>query len=210
MVSSVSPETEHTPAKVMTVSRESPATPVSDSSLLWRASEGPKSQAAVPVGGGRASPGFETTHQTTHQQPNATGAEGTGGTAGRKRPWLRCPWAAAGPRRASKRRTKPHISNQAPPAWRAPEGPEGARGHGCVARGRWQGLAGLRGDAPSEARGADGSRASRRPRAHQAARPSRRPEHQRCHSNTATGTTPTRPGIQKTDIRFPDVGLWWS
>ena len=43
------------------------------------------------------------------------------------------------------------------------------------AGGRWRGLAGLRGDAPSEARGADGSRAGRRPPAHQAARPNRRP-----------------------------------
>ena len=48
-----------------------------------------------------------------------------------------------------------------------PEGP------GCGARGRWRGLAGLRDDAPSEARGADGSRAGRRPRAHQAARPNK-------------------------------------
>ena len=46
-------------------------------------------------------------------------------------------------------------------------------GPGCGARGRRRGLAGLRGDAPSEARGADGERAGRRPRAHQAARPSR-------------------------------------
>ena len=49
----------------------------------------------------------------------------------------------------------------------------------------WEGLAGLRGDAPSKARGADGERAGRRPRAHQAARPTRqatrRPEHQRHH-----------------------------
>ena len=42
MVSSVSPETEHTPAKAMTVSRDSPAAPVNDSSLLWRAPEGPE------------------------------------------------------------------------------------------------------------------------------------------------------------------------
>ena len=42
---------------------------------------------------------------------------------------------------------------------------------GCGTRGRRQGLAGLRGYAPSEARGADGSRAGRRPRAHKAARP---------------------------------------
>ena len=46
----------------------------------------------------------------------------------------------------------------------------GSGGPGCGARGRWRGLAGLRGDAPSEARGAGGSRAGR-PRAHQAARP---------------------------------------
>ncbi len=43
---------------------------------------------------------------------------------------------------------------------------------GCGTRGRRQGLAGQRADAPSEARGADGSRAGRRPRARQAARPS--------------------------------------
>ena len=42
---------------------------------------------------------------------------------------------------------------------------------GCGTRGRRQGLAGLRGYAPSEARGADDSRAGRRPRAHKAARP---------------------------------------
>ena len=45
------------------------------------------------------------------------------------------------------------------------------RGPGCGTRGQRQGLAGLRGYAPSEARGADGSRAGRRPRAHKAARP---------------------------------------
>ena len=53
------------------------------------------------------------------------------------------------------------------------EGAGGAGGPGCGARGRWRGLAGLRGDAPSEARGADGERAGRRPRAHRAARPGR-------------------------------------
>ena len=46
----------------------------------------------------------------------------------------------------------------------------GAGRPGCGARGRWRGLAGLRGAAPSEARGADDSRAGRRPRAHKAAR----------------------------------------
>ena len=49
---------------------------------------------------------------------------------------------------------------------------EGAGGPCRGAGGRWQGLAGQRVDAPSEARGADGSRAGRRPPAHTAAGPS--------------------------------------
>ena len=59
------------------------------------------------------------------------------------------------------------------------EGTGGAGGHGrlrdagqaAAPVGGRQGLAGQRADAPSEARGADGSRAGRRPRAHKAARP---------------------------------------
>ena len=51
------------------------------------------------------------------------------------------------------------------------------RGPGCGARGRRRDLAGQRADAPSEARGADGSRAGRRPRARQAARPSAAAQH---------------------------------
>ena len=64
------------------------------------------------------------------------------------------------------------------------EGAGGTGGPGCRARGRRRGLAGLRDDAPSEARGADGSRAGRRPRAQPAARPkqtTRRPEHRWRH-----------------------------
>ena len=89
-------------------------------------------------------------------------------------------WAVAGPGRASRRRTK-----------QAPEGMEGAGGNGgpgCGARGRWRGLAGLRDDAPSEARRADGSRAGRRPRARQAARPTQ--------PGPAPGT-PARPQTTK-------------
>ena len=75
----------------------------------------------------------------------------------------------------------PNVSGpQVPLVWRVPEGPgipvgqrSNTRNHagpGCGAGGRRQGLAGLRDDAPSEARGADGERAGRRPRAHQADR----------------------------------------
>ena len=59
---------------------------------------GPENPAAVPVGGGGARPGFEPTHPATHQRPGAAGVEGARGTGAR----LRCPWAAAGPGRASR------------------------------------------------------------------------------------------------------------
>ena len=51
----------------------------------------------------------------------------------------------------------------------SPTGVEGAGGTCRGAGGRWRGLAGLRGDAPSEARSADGERAGRHPPAHTAA-----------------------------------------
>ena len=101
--------------------------------------------AAVPVGGG-TQPDFETTHPGTHQRPSPTGVEGAGGPGGHGR--------------AAKRGAWPRCR------W-------AVAGPGCGARGRRRGLAGLRDDAPSEARGADGSRAGRRPRAHKAARPHR-------------------------------------
>ena len=72
------------------------------------------------------------------------------------------------------------------------EGAGGTGGPGCGARGRWRGLAGLRDDAPSEARGADGSRAGRRPRAHQAARPTGAPSSPAPRPAPQKG--PTAPG----------------
>ena len=106
-----------------------------------------------------------------------------------RRARLPCPWAMAGPGRASNTISTPGAAGV--------EGARGSGGPGCRARGRWQGLAGLRGDAPSEARGADGSRAGRRPRRSQAPRP----------GPTAPGTPAARrsdnsPGHTKTDIRI--------
>ena len=43
---------------------------------------GSENQAAVPVGGGEAWPGFEATRRATHQQPGPTGAEGPEGPEG--------------------------------------------------------------------------------------------------------------------------------
>ena len=65
------------------VSRRSTEPPISDTAPpVWRAPEGP---AAVPVGGGGAWPGFETTRQTRQQRPGTTGVEGAGGTGGHGR-----------------------------------------------------------------------------------------------------------------------------
>ena len=77
-------------------------------------------------------------------------------------------------------------------------------GPGCGASGRWQGLAGLRDDAPSKARGADGERAGRCPPARQAARPTVRRDGawnaSGAASNTVGGSppagTPSSPARQ--------------
>ena len=67
--------------------------------LVWRAPEGP---AAVPVGGGGAWPGFETTRRAYQH----TRHHWCGGRRRVRRAWLRCPWAVAGPGRASRRRAE--------------------------------------------------------------------------------------------------------
>ena len=103
--------------------------------------------------------------------------------------WLRCP-RVAGPGRTTRRRTEPHASTPGPTGM---EGAGGSGGPGCGAGGRWRGLAGLRGDAPSEARGADGSRAGRRPRAHQAARPNNTPLGARNTSGATRHLGTTKP-----------------
>ena len=75
------------------------------------ATAGPAGHAAVPVGGGRTRAGSETTHRATRQRPCTTGLEGAGGSGG--------------PGRASRRRAKRTISNQAPSVWRQPQGLRG-------------------------------------------------------------------------------------
>ena len=88
-------------------------------------------------------------------------------------------------------------AHRAPLMWRAPEGPEG--------------LAGLRDDAPSEARGADDSRAGRRPRAHKAARPHsralRRPEHPWGTKQPGPSTHTKTPTRNRVGASEPPVGI---
>ena len=142
---------------------------------MWRAPEGPEGMAAVPVGGGRACPGIKMT----------LGAD----------QYARPHWCEG-----QRRGLAGHISDTAPKRRRC----GGSGGPGCGARGRRRGLAGLRDDAPSEARGADGSRAGRRPRAHTAARPHKAAHRSAQNTSGATAThhRNTTPGIQKTDIRI--------
>ena len=83
------------------------------------------------TGGGGAWQGNETTHQTTRQPSRWRRCGG---------PWPRCPWAEAGPGRASRRRAEPHISDQAPLVWRAPEGPEGTAAVPVGGGGAWPGF----------------------------------------------------------------------
>ena len=94
----------------------------------------------------RARAGFETTHRDTHQHASRGRC---GGHRRDRRAWLRCPWAAAGPGRH-------HTAPKAPPAWRAPEGPEGTGG----LRDRPLRAAGSR-VAISRAAGPDGARNTR-------------------------------------------------
>ena len=88
--------------------------------------------------------------QDTHARP-------IGGRRGACGAWPRCRRAAAGPGQASSRRARSHPSDQAPPVWRAPEGPEGTGG--------------LRGAAPNEVKTPSLA----------GGRGLRRPEHQRGH-----------------------------
>ena len=86
---------------------------------------------------------------------------------------FQCPRAIAGPGRTTSRRAEPHISDQAPPVWRAPEGPEGTGG--------------LR-DRPLRAvRLACGDLAGGRAR--------RRPEHQRSHKQQAQSQIPAAAAV---------------
>ena len=84
-----------------------------------------------------------------------------GGRRRDRRDRLRCPWAAAGPGRGAGRRQQglAAVPVGGGGAWlRGPWAAAGPVGGGG-AHGRRQGVAGHRGDTPSEARGAEGSRA---------------------------------------------------
>ena len=146
-----------------------------------RRPEHPWDHKARPIGGRRGAcgawPGFEPTRRAKLAARTASGRAGhaaAGDLSGpqarvwrsRGRPGPTAPGTPAEPQATSS------TANSGCAAGEEGAGGSGGRKRpGCGARGRWRGLAGQRADAPSEARCADGSRAGRRPRAHQAARP---------------------------------------
>ena len=80
-----------------------------------RAPEGPEGLAAVPVGGGGAWPGFETTRRATRQRHSPTGVEGAGGTGGHGR---------ASRRGAERSEAAQPRGRPGPPAPGTPVGPQ--------------------------------------------------------------------------------------
>ena len=95
-----------------------------------------------------------------------------GGCRRDRRAWLRCPWAAAGPGRASRQRAKPHVGTASAAGV---EGAGGTGGHGRASRrglaavpvgggGAWPGYSQRHGPTGVEGAGGPGGhgRASRR------------------------------------------------
>ena len=80
--------------------------------LVWRAPEGPEGLAAVPVGGGKAWPGFEATRKATRQH---TRSHWCGGRRRGRRAWLRRPehpWGAQTKTLGTGRRHDPRLGRQ--------------------------------------------------------------------------------------------------
>ena len=96
---------------------------------LWRAPEGPEGQAAVPVGGGGAWPGFETTRRAELAARTASGRAAAHGRTKQPGPTAHhaAPGTPVGPhatpsmRRAAAHR---HTQRPGPPAPGTPAGPQ--------------------------------------------------------------------------------------
>ena len=147
-----------------------------DTPTDWRPPRGLRGLAAVPVGGGRAWPGFETTRRAQLAARTASGLAATHRHTQRPGPTKQATrrQGLAGLREDTPSEARGADSER---AGRRIAGVEDTGGPGRGAGGRRQGLAGLRDDTPSAARGPDGERAGRRPPA-----PTRR------HKHSATNT----------------------
>ena len=77
------------------------------------------------LGSGGRRQGLAGLRDDAPSERSATKRRRCGGRRGACGAWPRCRWAAAGPGRASRRRAKRTISNQAPAVWRLPRGLRG-------------------------------------------------------------------------------------
>ena len=130
---------------------------------------------------------------------------------GRRKARLRCPWAVAGPGRASRRRAEPHVSTPGPTGGKGAGGTGGTgespdAGPGRGAGGRWRGQGGPR-DRPLRAAGSRVaiSRAGRRPPAHTAARPIKA-----SHAAPATPVEPQATSQHHTRTQKRPPGTGWA
>ena len=99
-----------------TISNQAPA--------VWRPPQGLRGLASVPVGGGRAWLGFETTRQANDQQPSAGGVEAAAGPEGGGRAWPGFEidhsepqarvWRSRGRAAAHRHTQRPNPTRQAP------------------------------------------------------------------------------------------------
>ena len=78
----VSPHSSEVVAVLVAAEGPGWASHSNQASLVWRAPCGLVGQAAVPVGGGGAWPGFKPTRRAAEQRPGPTGVEGAGGSGG--------------------------------------------------------------------------------------------------------------------------------
>ena len=149
-------------------------------------------QASVPVGRGRAWPGFETTRQANDQQPSAGGVEATAGPAG--------PGRGAGGRRQDQ--GGPSGRAKLRPLWRPPQGLRGLASvpvGGGRARADYPtalstvGMEAAAGPAgPGRASRRRAERSSRRGRRAGGQAP-RRPEIRQCHKRSRRPAVPQAP-----------------
>ena len=130
--------------------RETPVTPTGSRGT------GPRCRRAAE------GPGWASSRRTSTRQH--TNPHWCGGHRRVRRARLRHPRAVAGLGRASRRRAKPHISDQASLVWRAPEGLEGLAAVPAGGGGAWQSYSQRPGTTGVEGAGGTGGhgRASRR------------------------------------------------
>ena len=144
------------------------------------------------LGSGGRRQGLAGLRDDAPSERSATKRRRCGGRRGACGAWPRCRRAAAGPGRASRRRAKRTISNQAPAVWRPPVGGGRARADYPTALSTvgMEAAAGPAGPGRASRRRAE--RSSRRGRRAGGQAP-RRPEIRQCHKRSRRPAVPQAP-----------------